>query len=66
MLQTLKQKIARARLLRDTRGANMVEYIAIVLLVAVVGIGAFQLFGDAVKTKIEAGTTGVESIGGGG
>jgi pilus assembly protein Flp/PilA len=62
LLQKINRSIARARLLRDTRGANMVEYIAIILLVAVVGITAFRTFGTTVSTKIGEGNTEVGGL----
>jgi Flp pilus assembly pilin Flp len=46
------------QLARDTRGANMVEYIILVGLVAIVGFAAFQLFGKNVASSVsgQAGT----------
>jgi len=40
-------------LLRDTRGAQMVEYIIIVGAVALLALGAYQAFGGDVKATIE-------------
>jgi pilus assembly protein Flp/PilA len=37
---------------RDIRGANMVEYIILVGLVAIVGFAAFRLFGTNVSTSV--------------
>ena len=43
-------------LLRDTRGANMVEYIILVGVVALLAIAAFTTFSGKVSTEI--GTQG--------
>ena len=40
-------------LLRDTRGANMVEYILLVGVVALISIAAFKMFGGKVQDKIK-------------
>lgn len=39
------------RLLRDERG-NLVEYLIVIGLVALLALAAFQTFGDAVSKKI--------------
>jgi pilus assembly protein Flp/PilA len=41
------------RILRDTRGANMVEYILLVGVVALISIAAFKMFGGKVQDKIK-------------
>jgi Flp pilus assembly pilin Flp len=51
-----------ARLLRDTRGANLVEYIVIVGLIAVVALGGFRMFGGSVNGKVEAHAACVDSL----
>jgi pilus assembly protein Flp/PilA len=40
------------KLLRDTRGANMVEYIIIVGLVAFLAIAGFTIFGQNITSKV--------------
>jgi pilus assembly protein Flp/PilA len=51
-----KQKMTR--FWRDERGANMVEYLIIVGLVAIAAMFAFKTFGGTVNTKItNQGTT---------
>jgi pilus assembly protein Flp/PilA len=42
------------RFLKDTRGANMVEYILLVGVVALISIAAFKAFGTKVQEKIKA------------
>jgi pilus assembly protein Flp/PilA len=50
------------RLLRDQRGANLVEYIILVGVVALLAIGAFKSFGGELKTKIGNQATTVQGI----
>jgi Flp pilus assembly pilin Flp len=59
------------QMLRDTRGANMVEYIILVGVVAILAMAGFKVFGGAVSSEItNQGTTvsGIQSQdpGGGG
>jgi ATP-dependent helicase HrpA len=48
------------RLLRDTRGANLVEYIILVGMIALLSIGAFKIYQNKVRGKVveQAKTTG--------
>jgi Flp pilus assembly pilin Flp len=49
------------RLLRDERG-GLLEYIIVIGLVALLAIGAFQIFGKSISTKITNQSKAVESI----
>lgn len=49
-------------LLRDTRGLSTVEYVIILVLVAVLAIGTWRTFGNSVKTKITESTTAVDGL----
>jgi pilus assembly protein Flp/PilA len=40
--------------LKDTRGANMVEYIILVGVVAILAMAGFKYFGSSVQAKIQA------------
>ncbi|MCU0681633.1 MAG: Flp family type IVb pilin [Polyangiaceae bacterium] len=55
-------RLQNSALVRDTRGANMVEYIIMVGLVAVVAIAGFTAFGTAANTKIQGQGTSVGAI----
>ena len=59
------KKVIRPRnpnaLLRDTRGLSTVEYIILLVLVAIVGIGAWSAFGTKIKDKIMGSTNRVET-----
>jgi Flp pilus assembly pilin Flp len=50
------------RLKRDTRGANMVEYIILVGVVALLAIIAFRYFNASVKAKIQEQGDNVNKI----
>jgi Flp pilus assembly pilin Flp len=47
---------------KDTRGANMVEYIILVGVVAILAMAGFSVFGTAVKQKINDQAGVVSSI----
>ena len=47
---------------RDTRGANMVEYIVLVGVVALLAMAGFKTFGGELKTKITTQGTTVQGI----
>ena len=49
-------------LLHDTRGANMVEYIIIVGLVAIIAIAGFTAFGGQVTTAINGQGNTISTI----
>lgn len=59
----MKQEIKN--LVSDTRG-NFVEYIILVGLVALLCIGGYQAFGDAVSAKITEQAGSVSGINGAG
>ena len=47
---------------RDERGLSTVEYIIILVLIAVAGIGLWRAFGDTVSEKISGATSEVEGL----
>ena len=52
------------KLIRDTSGAGMVEYIILVGLVALACVVAYQTFGKDVKGKVEEQGASVTGING--
>ena len=42
------------KFLKDSRGANMVEYIILVGVVAILAMAGFKYFGSSVQAKIQA------------
>ncbi len=51
-------------LARDTEGLSTVEYVIILMLIAVVGIVAWRTFGNTVVGKINAGNSQISGLGG--
>lgn len=51
------------KLLKDERGANLVEYIILVGVVALLSIAAFKMFGSKVQQKVQEQGDKVEQIG---
>jgi pilus assembly protein Flp/PilA len=52
--------LATKKLLKDNRGANLVEYIILVGVVALIALAGFKIFGQKVDAKIQqqSGTVG--------
>jgi pilus assembly protein Flp/PilA len=59
-----RTNLALRSLIADRKGANMVEYMIIVGVVALLSLGAFTQFGGDVQAKIKAQGTKVGSIAG--
>ena len=58
-----RRTAARAQeALKDERGLSTVEYIIILLLIAVAGIGLWRAFGDSVAAKISDATSEVDGL----
>lgn len=51
------------KLLKDNFGANLVEYIILVGVIALVAIAGFKIFGEKVDQKIQEQSNKVEQIG---
>jgi Flp pilus assembly pilin Flp len=49
---------------KDTRGLSTVEYVILLILIAVVGIAAWRTFGNTVVSKINQGNSQVSGLGG--
>jgi Flp pilus assembly pilin Flp len=50
------------KLYRDQRGANLVEYIILVGLVALIALVGFKTFGFKVRSSIDDKTTKIQGI----
>ena len=59
----LQLKNTLRRFLKDTRGANLVEYIILVGVVALIALAGFKIFGNKVRQKIDTQANTVETIG---
>jgi len=51
------------KFLRDNAGANLVEYIILVGVIALVAIAGFKIFGEKVDKKVQDQASKVEQIG---
>ena len=51
------------KLLRDTRGASLVEYIILVGVVALLCVSAFKAFGGKIQSKVNDQGSKVDQIG---
>jgi Flp pilus assembly pilin Flp len=49
-------------LARDQRGASFIEYVIVAGLVAIAAIGAFNLFGGAVRTRLDRERAAIEGM----
>ena len=59
-----KMTLANPSFIKDTRGANLVEYIILVGVVALIALAGFKLFGTSVTDKVNEQTGSVGAING--
>lgn len=52
------------KLIRDKKGANLVEYIILVGVIALIAIAGFKMFGTKVQAKIQEQSGSVGGING--
>jgi len=57
-----KKPNALKSLLRDEEGLSTVEYIIILVLIAVLGIAVWTSFGDTVRQKVQGSTEAVDTL----
>lgn len=63
-LNDLRRKIALRQFAEDEAGLSTVEYIIILILIAVLAIGVWRSFGQAVQDQVETSTGEIEGLGG--
>jgi Flp pilus assembly pilin Flp len=63
-MESNEKRVAKKNLLTDTRGANIVEYIILVGVVALIAIAGFKIFGTSVEAKITEQGGAVNGING--
>ena len=51
------------RLHRDVGGLSTVEYVILLILVAVISISAWRTFGNNVVTKVTSGSNQIQGLG---
>jgi Flp pilus assembly pilin Flp len=61
-MNKLRTFARRDSLMRDERGLSTVEYVIILVVVAVAAIGLWGKFGDAVKTKVSDSTKEINGM----
>lgn len=57
-----KMTLANKGFLKDTRGANLVEYIILVGVVALIAMAGFKIFGQKVTDKVKEQGDKVQGI----
>ncbi len=57
-----KMTLVNRNFLKDTRGANLVEYIILVGVVALIALAGFKLFGKSVNEKVKDQSGKVDGI----
>lgn len=50
------------RLIRDSRGATLTEYIILIGIVALIAYGGFKVFGNAVTNEITNQATSLDGV----
>ena len=51
------------RLARGTEGLTTVEYIIVLVLIAMLAIGVWRSFGSSVRNQVDTSTTQVDTLG---
>jgi Flp pilus assembly pilin Flp len=54
--------MSKQSFLKNTEGLSTVEYVIILILIAVVGITAWRTFGNTVVGKITAGSNQIQGL----
>ena len=52
------------KLIKNTEGLSTVEYVILLMLIAVVGIVAWRTFGNTVVSKVNSGDSQISGLGG--
>lgn len=51
------------KLVRDQRGATLIEYVLLIGVVALLAVAGFKTFGSSLKSKIQEQATAVDNVG---
>jgi Flp pilus assembly pilin Flp len=62
LMNRVRSLVSGRALFRDERGLSTVEYVIILVLIAVLGIGVWRTFGEKLRAKIDYSTGEVEHI----
>ena len=52
------------KLVRDQRGATLIEYVLLIGVVALLAVGGFRVFGGSVRAKIQQQAQAVDGVNG--
>lgn len=61
-MNLVRRATDRNSLLRDERGLTTVEYVIILVLIAVMAIGVWQKFGTAIQGQVTGSTKAVDEL----
>jgi Flp pilus assembly pilin Flp len=62
LINKAKRFVRGNELVRDERGLSTVEYVIILVLIAVVAIGVWRTFGDILMAQISGATTEIDDL----
>lgn len=62
LIAKAKRIVRSSTLLRDERGLSTVEYVIILVLIAVMAIGVWQTFGDAIMAQVSGATQDISGL----
>ena len=62
IIQKLRLAVRNDSTLRDDRGLSTVEYVIILVVVAVLAIGVWQKLGSAVKDQVSGSTDDINNL----
>lgn len=61
-MNNLRKWMTRVQIGKDERGLSTVEYVIILVIVAVGGIGLWQKFGKAMTKQMDANTKSINEL----
>jgi Flp pilus assembly pilin Flp len=62
LINQLKRFARGNELIRDERGLSTVEYVIILVLIAVMAIGVWQTFGASIMAQVSGSTTAIDGL----
>ena len=58
----IQESLSTRQIVRDDRGLSTVEYVIILMLIAIVAVSVWRTFGNAIVAKVTAATTGISTL----
>ncbi|HXK18480.1 MAG TPA: Flp family type IVb pilin [Polyangiaceae bacterium] len=62
-MKLTRRAIGKDSLLGDERGLTTVEYVIILVLIAVMAIGVWKTFGNSIKTQVTSSSGAIDKLG---